>query len=81
MEYTFNYSFTPSGLKYSQHFFPHNFSSRANPKTGKKPHRPFLYTTSVLFTYTMKCLIVIWLKVTVKRRGDKKGPSLVYQFQ
>ena len=40
---------TPSGLYNLQHFAPGNFSSRANPKTGKKPHRPFLYSTSVLF--------------------------------
>ena len=28
-----------------------------------------------------ECLIVVWLKVTVERRGRKKGPNLVYQFQ
>ena len=26
-------------------------------------------------------MIVVWSKVTVERRGGKKGPSLVYQFQ
>ena len=49
--------------------FPGEFRNR------KKPHRPFLYSTSVLFMY------VISLKVTVERRGRKKGPSLVYRFQ
>ena len=44
---------TPSGPQNLQHFAPCNFSSRANPKAGKKPHRPFLYSTSVLFMYTM----------------------------
>ena len=48
--------YTPSGPKYSQHFF---FSSRVNPKT-QNAHRPFLYSTSVLFVYTIKfdcCLV------------------------
>ena len=26
-------------------------------------------------------MIVVWLKVTVERRGQNNGPSLVYQFQ
>ena len=28
-----------------------------------------------------ECWIVIWSKVTVERRSEKRGPSLVYQFQ
>ena len=39
---------TPSGLKYSQHFSQHNFSSRANLKTSKGT-----------FDIYIECLIVI----------------------
>ena len=32
---------TPPGLKYLQHFAPHNFSSRVNPNTRKTHIGPF----------------------------------------
>ena len=37
---------------------PGRIDTRANTKTGKKPHRPFLCSTSVLFMQTMN----VWLK-------------------
>ena len=55
---------SPSGLKHLQHFAPCNFSSRVNSKT-EKTTQVFLYSTSVLFAYTM----------------NEKGHSLACQFE
>ena len=42
---------------------------------------PYLVFGVHIYSVYNECLIVVWSKVTVERRGRKKGPSLMYWFQ